>query len=569
MVIVGIHDGHNAGATLIKNGVVMASVSEERITRKKNEVGFPKYSINEVLNLAGLQPSNVDHFVYASEYMHPYDRLENLKDWYKVGKTDQLKDKQNLTSDILRANLIARQDERRIQLAKLFKVEHSKISFAEHHHAHAAAAYYGSHFSSDEKVLVITCDGSGDGLCATVSIGNNLLLERKQSTPRKASLGKIYSRVTFALGLQPWEHEYKVMGLAPYADKKYAEEIKDILSSYLKISDDGLNFECPDDVETNYLYESLRSDFELKRFDAISGGVQMFTEELLVKWISNLVDKYQINKIACGGGVFMNVKANKLISEIKNVEEMFVFPSCGDESLSFGAAWIKHFETLDNKSSLPGLPSLYLGRSYSDDEIREVLSDDCKNQFTFAKHENIEKKVAKLISKNKIVARFSGRMEWGARALGNRSILTNPKEWPNVERINSMIKMRDFWMPFAPSILFEQVDKLLQNSENIFSPHMMHAFDTVTDKAGLISAATHPRDKTARAQMVTREHNAKYWKLINYFYELSGIPCVLSTSFNLHGFPLVDSPQDALYVFKNSGLEYLALENYLVTKLAD
>lgn len=564
MKVIGIHDGHNAGATLTVDGVVVASVCEERLTRKKNEVGFPKFSIDEVLRIAGIKPTEIDEFVYASNYMHDYSRLENINSWYKVGVSEQLEERA-VPQSALQDNLHRRQRERVDQLVRHTSISPDLVSFVDHHHAHAAAAYYGSAYSLRDKVLVITCDGSGDGLSATVSIGKDGKLDRKISTGRNASLGKIYSRVTFALGLKPWEHEYKVMGLAPYADKYYAQEICEILKNYLKISADGLHFECPDDLDTNFIYQNLRDDFELKRFDAISGGVQMFTEELLVQWISNLVKHFGISKIACGGGVFMNVKANKLIAEIDAITDIFVFPSCGDESLSFGACWIKEQEKR-GLSKMPGLTSPYLGSEFSDDEIELALRNHAKAKFNIDRFEDIEVKIADLLAENEVVARFSGRMEWGARALGNRSILTNPSHWPNVERINSMIKMRDFWMPFAPSMLAEKSDFLIENNKQIKSPYMMFAFDTKAETVGRISAATHPRDRTARAQLVDKSMNEKYWNLINYFYQKTGTPCVLNTSFNLHGYPLVNSPEDAIHVFQKSGLNYLALGNYLVSK---
>jgi carbamoyltransferase len=565
MIILGIHDGHNCGVTLARNEEILASVSEERLTRKKNEVGFPKQAIFEVLRLSDLKVEEVDSFVFASEYMHDYDRLENIGSWYRVGISEQKIDKQ-ISKAELDKNFERRQKERKKLLEKHFGVPLDKISFSEHHACHAAAAYYGSHFAYNEQVLVITCDGSGDGLCATVSIAENGKIKRVLETDRAASLGKIYSRVTFALGLKPWEHEYKVMGLAPYAETAYALEIKDILSKYITLSEDGLNFEFASGVETSYLYENLRNDFELKRFDAISGGIQLLTEELLVRWVKNLTEYFGIKKIACGGGVFMNVKANKLVSEIDQVEDMFVFPSCGDESLSFGAAWLHAYRhNANHKKSLPSLPSLYLGAEYSDTEIEKVLTNFNKD-FIVERKVNIEMSIAELLAKNEVIARFDGKMEWGARALGNRSILTNPAHWPNVERINAMIKMRDFWMPFAPSMLEEFANELILNPKNIISRHMMFAFDTVSSQVQKISGATHPRDKTARAQVVEQKSNPKYWQVIKYFHELTGVPCVLNTSFNLHGFPLVQSPKDALFVFQNSGLDHLSLGNFLVSK---
>lgn len=567
MVILGIHDGHNCGATLLKDGKIEASVCEERLTRVKNEVGYPELSVREVLSLSGVQESEVEDVVFASQYMHTADHLSDVSKWYKVGKKEQAND-EKLTQEELLKNEQRRKAERMQKVIDQLGVKPEQISFVDHHLAHAAAAYFGSGFDFDKETLVLTCDGAGDNLSATVSIGVGDKMTRISATGRNDSLGKIYSRITFYLGLKPWEHEYKVMGLAPYADAKYALEVKEILDGYLKVSEDGLGFEAVGDLKMNYIYERLRKDLELKRFDAISGGVQMFTEELLTTWIKNAVKHTGISRVVCGGGVFMNVKANKLASEIDGIEEIFVFPSCGDESLSFGAVWLKSIEKGSSAEKLTKLHDIYLGRSYTNDEIESVLKTESSENFEYEFIEDIDKKVATLIAENNVVARFAGRMEWGARALGNRSILTNPKEWPNVERINSMIKMRDFWMPFAPSMIAEYSDDYIVNPKGIHSPYMMFAFDTYPEKSREILAAVHPRDKTARAQMVTREANPRYWSVIKHFYDLTGTSVVLNTSFNLHGYPLVMSPKDALSVFHNSGLKYLALENYLISKRA-
>jgi carbamoyltransferase len=571
MYILGIHDGHNSGATLLKDGEIVAAVCEERLSRKKNELGYPRRSIDEVLSIADIASSSLDQVVYASNFMHTAEHLATAAEWYRAGFGDQVRDAQRDKS-YLRAVFDKRRAERIAQVVKQLGIPESKVSFVEHHLAHGAAAYFGSPFSLDEPVLILTCDGAGDGLSATVSIGRGARIERIAHTPRKASLGKVYSRVTYALGLTPWEHEYKVMGLAPYADSRYAEEIRDILREHLRLSDDGLSFALVGELESSYLYEFLREKFECKRFDAISGGVQMFTEELLKDWVRRAVLHTGIRKVVCGGGVFMNVKANQAIGELDEVDDLFVFPSCGDESLSFGAVWLEYARLSGDAAAAGRAPmrNLYLGRAFGANAIERALEASLAGtQCTFKKCDAIEDNVATLLSENKVVARFAGRMEWGARALGNRSILANPREWPNVEKINSMIKMRDFWMPFAPSMLAEESARYLKNPKGLKSPFMMMAYDTTRRAQREIGAAIHPRDKTARAQFVERDVNPSYWALIKAFEAKTGTPCVLNTSFNLHGYPLVNTPEEALYVFLHSGLDYLALGDYLVAKPAE
>lgn len=359
------------------------------------------------------------------------------------------------------------------------------------------------------------------------------------------------------------------MGLAPYAEERYAEEIRDILRESVVLGEDGLTFALAGALESSYTYEFLRERFESKRFDAISGGVQLYTEELLTEWVRACVAHTGVRRVVCGGGGVMNVKANLRISQLDCVDEMFAFPSCGDESLSLGAVWLEHYRQSGPEVTAEKhhLRDLYLGRSFTETEIKGALKKQLAGSGSAVREcSDIDDEVAALLADNRIVARFSGRMEWGARALGNRSILANPREWRNVEEINSMIKKRDFWMPFAPSVLAEESDRYLMNPKGIQSPFMMLAYDTQPGAANDIGAAIHPRDKTARAQCVERDVSPEYWSLIKGFENRTGVPAVLNTSFNLHGYPLVYSPEDAIDVFLRSGLSHLAIGNSLVSK---
>lgn len=568
MQILGIHDGHTSGATLLSGGVVEASVSEERLTRKKNDLGYPARSIEEVLSIGACEPRDLDAVVYASNFMHSADHLARATEWYRAGIQDQIRDSKRSQS-YLKAIFDQRREERVTQLMNHLEISRDQISFEDHHLSHAAAAYYGSPFPLDEPTLIITCDGAGDGLSATVSIGRGSDIKRIAATPRRASLGKVYSRVTYLLGLTPWEHEYKVMGLAPYADERYGKEVRDILAEHLRVSENGLGFELCGEVESSYTYEFLRERMERKRFDAIALGTQMFAEEMLASWVAATVRHTGIRRVVCGGGVFMNVKANLRVSQLEGVDELFICPSCGDESLSIGAAWLAHYRGSGGvlEDDKPHLRDLYLGRSFSRDDIERALDSQLSGSgCAVALHENIDVEVAERLARNEVVARFSGRMEWGARALGNRSILANPREWSNIERINAMIKKRDFWMPFAPSLLAEDQHRYLVNPKGIASPFMMLAYDTVPEASRDIRAAVHPRDRTARAQFVSRDTNPGYWSLIEAFKGMTGCSAVLNTSFNLHGYPLVNTPEEAVDVFLRSGLDHLAAGDFLVSK---
>jgi carbamoyltransferase len=572
MLILGLHDGHNSGATLLQDGIILASVSEERLTRVKNEVGYPRKSIDEVLRLGGFSPSDVTAVVYASNFMHSADHLRKAAEWYDAGEEEQRLDSARSPS-YLKSVFDSRRRERIDQVVEHLGGPASRVSFIEHHLAHAAAAYFGSHFAFDRPTLILTCDGAGDGLSATVSVGRGHTIERIASTSREASIGKIFSRVTFSLGLTPWEHEYKVMGLAPYAEHGRTVALSDIFKKLVVLGDDGLSFKVAGHIQTSYSYRFLRDELERKRFDEVSGAVQLYTENMLCEWVQRCIEHTGIHRIVCGGGVFMNVKANMRIAQLPSVEEMFVFPSCGDESLSFGAVWHEYYrrsalgDSVDGQNQRQYTSDICLGASFDEHAIvRGIDMVVPGSGCIVTRHENIEAEIAKRLANNCVVARFSGRMEWGARALGNRSILANPREWRNVEKINSMIKMRDFWMPFAPSMLVEKQARYLKNPKNIHSPFMMFAYETLPLASEHLGAAIHPRDRTARAQLVEQKRNPSYHKLIKTFEESTGQSAILNTSFNLHGYPLVNSPADALDVFLRSGLDCLALENTLITK---
>ena len=445
-------------------------------------------------------------------------------------------------------------------------VEPEKIEFVEHHLCHASVAYYCGPLSKEDKVLVLTNDGGGDGLCATVNIGENGKLTRIAQVPVEESIGYLYSMITFILGMVPEEHEYKIMGMAPYASREKSSQVFNKFARIFEFSEDGLTWSrqngCP---PTQYSLNFCKSYFAYDRFDLLCHGVQSFTEDFLVQWVKNCIKKTNIHKVVLSGGVFMNVKANKRIMELPEVESLYISPSCGDESNSMGAACQKYAHELQ-KNNLPvniqPLGPLYLGPEFSDEAIEEQLTEQ---SLLFDKKGNIEKDVALLLSKGHVVARFKGRMEFGSRALGNRSLLADPVQPGVKKRINEMIKNRDFWMPFAPSMLDYYADKYVVNPKKCAAPYMMLSFDS-TDKLDDFKAATHPYDGTARPQIVEEKWNPDYYKLLQEFEKLTGRGAILNTSFNLHGYPIVCSPEDAIDVFTKSGLEYLAIGNYLVHK---
>jgi carbamoyltransferase len=365
--------------------------------------------------------------------------------------------------------------------------------------------------------------------------------------------------------MKPLEHEYKVMGLAPYASPEGVEKSYEVLKKAITLKEDSLRFYSP--IKTPNFKDYIRKNLYLHRFDWIAGAVQRLTEELVTKWIKKWINKTGIHDVALAGGVFMNVKLNLKIMEMPEVNKFFVFPSCGDESLAIGAAYYGYEKICKEKGKnvdIEPLGDLYKGPEYSNEYIEKILREEKNLKFKFL--DNIEEKIAELLSNKEIVARFAGRMEWGARALGNRSILADASNYEVVKIINEMIKQRDFWMPFAPTIIKEREDDYIINPKKVPAPYMILAFNSKEKSKKDLIAAMHPYDYTLRPQVLEKETNERYYKIIKIFEETTKRGGILNTSFNLHGHPIVCSPEDAIYVFKNSGLKYLALENWLIEK---
>jgi carbamoyltransferase len=563
MRVLGIHDGHSAAACIYDDGRLTAAIQEERLTRVKNWAGFPERSIQTVLDIAGLTMNDIHRVALNGHHMpYPKDRQDIMDEYSRTGSL-QMSVKKFLRHTYLKTVYLEKRKRERIAALEALGVPAVKVEFADHHMAHAAAAYYGL-ANFDDDILILTNDGAGDGMCATVNIGRRGKIARIATVPESESIGNIYAMVTFIMGMVPLEHEYKLMGMAPYANEEHARPIYEKLRALMEFDKKNPMLwhrvgDCP---ETYFSYNYLSKLLELKRFDLICAGLQRFTEDMLATWAKNCIEKTGIRKLALSGGVFMNVKANKVIMELPEVESLFVFPSCGDETNAMGAAYWVYSQNADSKTIKP-LDGLYLGRSFDDEAIRKALpkTNNCRWEY----FEDIEAETARLLADGQVVARCKGRSEFGARALGNRSILADPTKTHVIREINDMIKSRDFWMPFAPSMLPEASKEYLVNKKNIEAPYMIMAFDT-TERRSDLPAALHPYDLTARPQVVTREMNPDYYRLIDEFRRRTGRGAVLNTSFNLHGYPIVDSPEDALDVLERSGLRCLALGNYLVRK---
>ena len=570
ITVLGIHYFiHDAGAALVQNGKVLASINEEKIRNVKHCGGYPTKSIGEVFKIAKLDPSEVDAVaivgIMGEKILPLSEMFPNYRSLFSYFSllTGHKKGIELLTSYLQRIKKI---DAIKNELTKL-GIPLNEIIFVEHHAAHAAAACYLSPWDLDEEVMVLTLDGQGDGISSTVNIGHKGEIRRVENseTSYYNSLGlSFYSQITAYLGMDWGFDAYKVMGLAPYGKPELSiDRIKQIIDID---KTNPLKFRNKIDAYMRAMQPKLRDMLKNDRFDNIAAATQSWFETLITKWVSNAVEKTGIRKIACAGGNFLNVKANRKILSLDDVDDVFFCPAASDEGLAVGAALKGYFEIVLRDGIKPvkeHLKSNYFGSSFTNDQIKDALKNhDMLDKAQYI--DDIDDEVGELLAtSDMVVARFSGRLEWGPRALGNRSILANPSDPRIVRKINNAIKMRDFWMPFGPSILSTRIDDYLVDPIN--SPYMMLAFDT-TEKRDDISAALHPYDFTSRPQTVTPEYNSGYEKVLKSFESKTGIGGVLNTSFNIHGYPIVWDPERALDTLNNSSLDALAIGNYLVRK---
>ena len=570
ITVLGIHYFiHDAGAALVQNGKVLASINEEKIRNVKHCGGYPTKSIGEVFKIAKLDPSEVDAVaivgIMGEKILPLSEMFPNYRSLFSYFSllTGHKKGIELLTSYLQRIKKI---DAIKNELTKL-GIPLNEIIFVEHHAAHAAAACYLSPWDLDEEVMVLTLDGQGDGISSTVNIGHKGEIRRVENseTSYYNSLAQsFYSQITAHLGMAWGFDAYKVMGLAPYGKPELSiDRIKQIIDID---KTNPLKFRNKIDAYMRAMQPKLRDLLKNDRFDNIAAATQSWFETLITKWVSNAVEKTGIRKIACAGGSFLNVKANRKILSLDDVDDVFFCPAASDEGLAVGAALKGYFEIALRDGIKPvkeHLKSNYFGSSFTNDQIKDALKNhDMLDKAQYV--DDIDDEVGELLAtSDMVVARFSGRLEWGPRALGNRSILANPSDPRIVRKINNAIKMRDFWMPFGPSILSTRIDDYLVDPIN--SPYMMLAFDT-TEKRDDISAALHPYDFTSRPQTVTPEYNSGYEKVLKSFESKTGIGGVLNTSFNIHGYPIVWDPERALDTLNNSSLDALAIGNYLVKK---
>ncbi|HML60337.1 MAG TPA: carbamoyltransferase C-terminal domain-containing protein [Solidesulfovibrio sp.] len=590
MIVIGINEGINASVAVGRDGEIVFALQEERLSRVKNHMGFPHKALDAALAFLQLAPGDVDAVCLSNRHSPEvtkeqfYRQCETAaKDTWQLVRDREFEAlaylgyshlpprwRERVKTTLLDPVFSRRNRNQEAHIAA-HGLGRARLHRFDHHGNHAASAYYGLCRDFDAPHLIVTLDGGGDDSCGHVYIGEKGRLRLLAATPSGNSPGQIYSNVTYFMGMTPHEHEYKLMGLAPYPHEKYARGLADIFRSYLDLDPENpLRFKRKIPEPTHRLVPRLFKDFRRVRFDNLSAGLQAFTEDLLARWLTALMEKTGIRRVLAAGGVFMNVKANKRIAELPGIESFDVFPSCGDETLPFGAVW--QTEVADGRAPDDRfrLRHFHLGPQAGDD-LEAALAGH-EGELAVRRLDDPEARTAELLHKGRIVARCSGRMEFGARALGNRSILADPANLRVIAVINRMIKQRDFWMPFAPAMLREQAERFIRIPASLpgdtVSPYMMQTFDT-TELRDVFLAGVHSADHTARAQIVTETSNPAFHRLVGRFAELSGYGVVLNTSFNLHGFPIVTGARDAVDVLLRSGLDCLVVDDTLIEKRPD
>lgn len=576
--ILGLHMSHNSSVCLMHDGRIVASVQQEKFDRKKNSGVFPKDAIDWTLKSFNLTPDQLDAVAVGGLGVLP-SSMGNLsgapgskpsfqtKVWRYIDYRH--KELRKVFYPMVmqkREKTFAAGREATIKLiGDTYRIPKEKIHFVEHHVCHAYSAYYGQK-EGHKPALVFTIDGEGDYYSASVNKVVDGKVERIASTPWHASLGYIYSQTTTYLGMKALEHEYKVMGLAPYAKDYFLKTYKKLFEGTIDVDEQSLEFRTA--FPTNRFIDHLNEHGTGERFDNVSAAVQYLTENVVSKWVDIAAKRFDLHDIYLGGGVFMNVKLNMKLSEMDAVSHIHPFPSCGDESNPFGACYYVYIHHFGKKpAEAHRVKDLYLGPSYSNEYVEEMIKRlDLRRKYSVEYYDDMEGTVAEMLAKDKIVARLSGKCEWGARSLCNRCILGNPSKMETFYTVNDQIKMRDFWMPFAPTILKEREQDYIVNPKHVEAPYMIMAFHSTPLAQKELVAAIHQADKTCRPQVLEKDWNPKCHKIITEFEKETGIGAVMNTSFNLHGDPIVCSPEDALYTLENSGLQNLAVENYMISK---
>lgn len=564
MNVLGVCNANVSGATLIVDGEVVASVNEERFTRVKNQRAFPTESIKYCLDYSELSIRDIDHVACGAWAGISADFVPQCVD--EVIAFSQ-KDEAARTMISERTHVAVERD-------LIFKQElieglcslgfaRENLNFYDHHLSHAATAFYPSPF---EDALVVTLDGRGDFKSSTVYRGSRTEgLQLLDSTSMYNSLGAFYGFITKYLGFTPDKHEGKVTGLAAYGDATICYDLMKEMVGYEDrkiVANLGTKYTPFLSGHLPYIEDRLQ---EYSRED-ISAAAQLVLEEIVTAYIKDFVDETGLGEIALAGGVFGNVKLNQRIQEIEGVKNIYVFPQMGDGGNAFGGALLKLYET---GGHLKGpLEHVYLGPAYSNDEIVATLSnyDEQVDVYTLEKY-TIDR-AAKDLDEGVVIGLFTGRMEYGPRALGARSIIASAKKKEINDILNTRLNRSEF-MPFAPVTLMEKAAECYigWRPENIAATFMTTCYDCTVECGKATPAVVHV-DNTARPQLISREMNPLYYDILKSYYDLTGIPSFANTSFNNHEEPIVCSPDDAIKSLLIDNVDYLVLEGYVVKRRA-
>jgi len=556
---------HDSAAALLKDGKVIAAVEEERFSRKKFDDGFPKKAIEWCLFEAGITPKEIDSIAF---YDKPVLKLERLLDNYIAVAPRGLFSFLDVIPKWIHKRLWIKNE-----IKNNLKGFNGEIIFPEHHLSHAAHAFFTSPF---KESAILTVDGVGEWTTTSFGSAKNNSIKLTNDIRWPHSLGLFYSAFTYFLGFQVNEGEYKLMGLSSYGTPKYYDII---MNNLVDVKDDGsmhLNMKyfafTYDKVMTNKKFSELfgilpklKDEKTLQIHFDIGASAQKVLEVILLKMVNHVHKTTGKNNLCLGGGVALNGVANYKILKDSPFENVHIPPSPGDAGSAVGCAQYLYYVHKKNKRIIEDedttiKENVYVGPSFTNDEIKKFLDLNSIPYQLLEKNELLPK-TARLISEGNIVGWYQGKMEWGPRALGNRSILADPRKSEMKDILNKKIKHRESFRPFAPSILEEHASDYFEI--NTSSPYMLMVAKVKQPEK--IPAVTHV-DGTGRLQTVSKNSNPLYYELISEFFKITGVPVIINTSMNVMGEPIVNTPQQAYQMIVKTDMDYIVMGNYLVSK---
>ena len=557
---------HDSAAAILKDGHVVAAVEEERFSRKKFDDGFPRMAIDWCLKEAGITPEQINSVAF---YDKPVLKFERLLDNYIAVAPRGLYSFLNVIPKWLHKRLWIKEE-----IKKHMRGYQGDIIFPEHHMSHAAHTFFTSPF---DEAAILTVDGVGEWSTSSFGSAENTSIKLTNDIRWPHSIGMFYSAFTYFLGFKVNEGEYKLMGLSAYGKPKYYDLI---LNEILDVKNDGslhLNLKyfafTYDKVMTNQKFAELfgipRREEDAKaeqiHYD-IGASAQKVLEDIMLKMVNHVHKKTGMKNLCLGGGVALNGVANYRILKEGPFESVHIPPSPGDGGSAVGCAQYLYYIHKKQRRIIVQdhakriQENVYVGPSFSNDEIKSFLEEN-NIDYEYLAREQLLQTTAKLISEQNIVGWYQGKIEWGPRALGNRSILADPRDSKMKDVLNEKIKHRELFRPFAPSILEEYVSEYFDL--NIPSPYML--FVAKVKKPDKIPAVTHV-DGTGRLQTVSREANPLYYDLINDFYKITGVPVVVNTSMNVRGEPIVNTPEQAYAMIIKTEMDYIMMGNYMIQR---